>query len=371
MHSLVIDARMLNFSGIGVYLRNIIPFLSLEFDLKLLGDEKELSIFAGLPHTSFLAAKAPIYSIREQLELRSKVPPCDVFWSPHYNIPLLPISARHRVVTIHDVYHLAYQHALTLPQKIYAKVFLNAAVSLSDKVITVSNFSKSEIVRLAKARETDVVAIYNGVDNQKFADAGSIQFSLNKSLAHVPSGAKYILFVGNVKPHKNLVTLLKAFSTLLEDNFAHNLVIVGKKEGFITGDNQIASLLEEHVRLKERVIFTGFIEDEDLSQIYRKAAVLVFPSVYEGFGLPPLEAMASGCPVVASAAASIPEICGDAAEYFDTLDHLSLAEKLKTVLYSETRRAQLIANGYEKAKEYQWEKSAQKHLAVFKRLIIE
>jgi glycosyltransferase involved in cell wall biosynthesis len=366
MPSLAIDARMINSSGIGVYLRNIIPFLSQEYNLVLMGDEKELTTLKALPNVRISQALAPIYSVKEQLEIKKKLPPCDLFWSPHYNVPLLPIRARKRVVTIHDVYHLAYQHTLTLPQKLYANFLIRAATKLSDKIITVSDFSKNEIIKYSKVAADAIVTIHNGVDAERFSSIKSNSPKLSQ-----PDAEKYILFVGNVKPHKNLFTLLKAFSHLLDEGMSSfNLVIAGKKEGFITADTQVAKMIDASPMLKKRITFTGFVTDKDLPQLYQNASALVFPSVYEGFGLPPLEAMASGCPVVASSAGSIPEVCGDATVYFDPLDYLSLANKLRQVLGSEELRLELIDKGYNKVKQFTWEKTAQKHLEVFRQLTL-
>jgi glycosyltransferase involved in cell wall biosynthesis len=371
MPSLVLDARMLRASGIGVYLQQLIPRLSHAFELTLLGNPEELAPYRASANARIIPMEAPIYSLREQLELRNRIPACDLFWSPHYNIPLMPVAARHRVVTIHDVYHLAFQHTLTLPQKIYANLLIRAAVRLSDKVITVSAFSKQEIIKYTKAKPDAVVAIPNGVDSFRFESQHSTDSAFIQAAAQpIPYTAKpYLLFVGNVKPHKNLVTLLKAFAILQAHTPALDLLIVGKKEGFITGDTQVGELLENDALLKKRVIFTGFVEDELLPHLYQQAAALVFPSVYEGFGLPPLEAMASGCPVVAADAASIPEVCGDAALYFSPLNHLELAAQLSEVLHVPALRDKLIASGYRRVQNFSWDKAAERHLAVFRQIL--
>lgn len=363
MHSLVIDARMINASGIGVYLQNIIPYLSDSFKITVLVREQDLGHFQASAHIKLIEVNAPIYSIKEQIELQAKIPACDLFWSPHYNIPLLPIAARKRVVTIHDVYHLAYQQTLTLPQKIYANLIIRAAVKLTDQIITVSKFSKSEITKYTHAKDNKVTVIPNGVDYLRFIPQPATQ----DNNIYIPK--KYLLFVGNVKPHKNLLTLLKAFAILLESEPEYDMLIVGKKDGFITGDTQVGSILESNPLLKKRVIFTGYVEDDQLPKLYQHASLLVFPSVYEGFGLPPLEAMASGCPVVASSAASIPEVCSDAALYFEPQNYQELGLKLKEVLGSPSVRQKLVRKGYENIKLYSWDKAANRHVAVFRQLL--
>lgn len=368
LSTLVIDARLIKASGIGVYLKNIIPSLLDDFKITLLGDIEQLMQEEWSRRTQIISCQAPIYSIKEQLALRNKIPTCDLLWSPHYNIPLLPIKAKKRVVTIHDVYHLAYKHTLTSPQKLYSKLLLNAAVRVSDKIITVSNFSKSEIIKYTNARQELVHVVHNGVDRNRFANSNRKELSEAAKMQFPFLKKKFILFVGNVKPHKNLLTLLHAFNSLQEEFLDYYLVIVGKREGFITGDTQIAALIEQQEFLQKRVIFTGHVPDEILPSLYRAASLFVFPSFYEGFGLPPLEAMASGCPVVASCAASIPEICGDAAEYFDPHDPIALANTIYRVLNSVKVQEKLIENGSKQIRNFTWSKAAEKHLFLLKEL---
>ena len=147
-----------------------------------------------------------------------------------------------------------------------------------------------------------------------------------------------------------------------------NLVIVGKKEGFITGDNEITYLIQNSSFLQNRVYFTGYVADEEIPVIYNLASLFVFPSLYEGFGFPPLEAMATGTPVVASNAASIPEVCGDAALYFDPLDMEDIAVKILKVIQNDDMKKTLIRKGFNQVKKYSWEKSANKLINVINKM---
>ncbi|WP_219921476.1 glycosyltransferase family 1 protein [Rufibacter sp. XAAS-G3-1] len=370
MPSLVIDARMVHASGIGVYLRQLIPFLAEHFTISLLGKEEELQEAAMGSSGKIIPVNAPIYSLQEQVALFTEIPVCDIFWSPHYNIPLLPVKALKRVVTIHDTYHRAYQHTLPLAQKAYAAVLLNAAVLRSDKVVTVSAFSKKEIKTYTKCPEQKLHVIHNGVNPALFSAyfPENAPETLRSHLPELPK--KFILYVGNVKPHKNLITLLKAYAQLpLALKAQYGIVIVGKQEGFITPDQEVFQFLQQEPSLQNRVHFTGLVPDELLPFLYKCASLFVFPSFYEGFGLPPLEAMACGCPVLVSSAASIPEVCGDAALYFNPLDVNELAQQMEKVLNDETLRQALIKKGVRRSSLFSWQESGNRHLALFQELL--
>jgi glycosyltransferase involved in cell wall biosynthesis len=180
----------------------------------------------------------------------------------------------------------------------------------------------------------------------------------------------FILFVGNVKPHKNIRGLMEAFKIVRQSGLAEmRLVIVGKKEGFITADRETFLMLDADAELRQNIQFTGYVESEDLPALYNHAALFVFPSFYEGFGLPPLEAMACGCPVVASKAASIPEVCGDAAYYVDPSNVESIAQGISEVLTNRHLREGLTAKGRERIKRFSWEQAAQEHIRVLDEVI--
>ena len=174
--------------------------------------------------------------------------------------------------------------------------------------------------------------------------------------AAVSSGRHpYFISVGSIRPHKNLPTLLAAFRQVL-DLLPHDLVIVGRHEGFRTRENDFQELL---VPLGERVRFLGEVDDVTLRQQMAGATALIFPSLYEGFGLPPLEAMAAGCPVIASRAGAITEVCGDAARYFETRSSESLAAALlaQASIPPGDRLAQ-VQRGRVRARQYSWERTA-------------
>ncbi len=170
----------------------------------------------------------------------------------------------------------------------------------------------------------------------------------------------YLLYIGDMRPYKNLERSLEAFARLNLTDLS--FVIGGKKDPhFYPGiEKKVDRLL-----LKDKVIFLGYVPEEDLPHLYSEAAAFVFPSLYEGFGLPPLEAMACGCPVVASNAGSLPEVCGDAVRYVDPYDVESIARGIHEVLTDEVMRQNLRAKGLERAKLFSWERAAKEHLKIF------
>jgi len=351
MKSMLFDARMKHDSGIGVYIQNLLPELRKHFKLTVLGSNE-----ADIP------MPAPIYSIAEQVAFAKIKGRYDLMWSPHFNVPIFN-PARKTIVTIHDVFHLAFFNLLPLKQKLYAQAMLQKAAS-SNVIFTVSEFSRNEISKHLGTPLYKIKVVYNGIDtahfSQRYSDKETTSLREKYRLA-----TDYVLFVGNVKPHKNLKNALLAFKAfVLSNTEAANLkfVIVGKRDGFITGDTTIAAMSHEEF-FKERVDFTGWVPDEDLPFIYQQARVFMFTSLYEGFGFPPLEAMAAGCPVISSDAACMPEIYGDAAVYFNASSVEASTNALDKIFNKTTNVQALIKKGRDRAAEFTWEKSNREALA--------
>jgi len=367
MISVCVDARMLNNSGIGVYIREYVKALLEDesIDVILMGRMAEIELtfndHLNKKKWKHIEADIPIYSILEQIKIPKLVPSCDIFWSPHYNVPLLPIRAKKRLVTIPDVFHLAHLDMLSNAQKLYAKIVTNAAVRWSNRILTISNFSKEEIIRLTSINSNKIKIIYLGMDLNYFSYVDD-EKSREKARATYNLPEKYILFVGNVKPNKNLRLLVDAFSQLTGDLPDTYLLIAGKKNGFITGDPALFGRIEKDSELSKRVIFSGYIENDHLPVLYSMAHAFAFPSLYEGFGFPPLEAMACRCPVVASNGGSIPEICGDAPLYIDPYDATDVANGIRKISSDKELREQLVKNGLDKVKRYDWEESKRRFM---------
>ena len=345
--NITIDTRMIYSSGIGVYIQNILPLILKDSNhYTLIGCSNELSNFNWVnnKNISIVDYNVPIYTIREQISIIQKIPHnTDVFWSPHYNIPLMYKGKL--FVTVHDLNHLALtQPGFDWAKKKYAKYFFKKILQKANRIVTVSNFSRSEYIKyfgLEKDFEK-IVAVHNGL-------------SINEVIGdNNPHKKPYLLTVGNVKPHKNLVRLLNAFNKI-KDLIPHTLFIVGKKSGFISGDK---NLIKKVDAFGQRVIMTGFLSDEELQNYYSHAEAFVFPSLYEGFGFPPLEAMAVGTPVVASNAASIPEVCGDAALYFNPYDIDDMAEKILQMVKDKSFKDKYSIRGKKQVGNYNWGKTA-------------
>lgn len=342
MKHITIDARMINASGIGTVIKNILKRLipmSQEMQFSILGNIDELKKldYLNAKNVKLIECTAPIYSIREQIALNKAIPKdTDVFWSPHYNIPLLYTGKL--VVTIHDVFHLAMpQYVGGIHKRAYARFMFEMVKRKADKIIAVSNFTASELEKYVHVPKEKITVIYNGIDEEWF------DIKAGPAVHNKP----YILYVGNVKPHKNLITLVKAFMKI-KDKVDYDLIIVGKKDGFITGDKEIAKYAAAE---PERIIFTGYVEADLLKQYYKQASIFVFPSLYEGFGLPPLEALAAGCPrVICSNAASLPEACGDMVEYFEPCDSQALATMITSCKFTNKKRP--MANWEEISHQY-------------------
>ncbi|MEI6242482.1 MAG: glycosyltransferase family 1 protein [Chlamydiota bacterium] len=355
---LCIDARMLSNSGIGTYLKNLIPRLKNDPNimLSLIVHPEAAKKEPWISSYSLLFSSAPIYSLQEQLQLPRIIPTCDLFWSPHFAVPLLPIRAKKRIVTIHDLYHFAYFSTLKVTEKLYTKIVIPFAVKTAAKVFTISQFSLEEMKKHLSINPEKIAVIPNGSIDKKNLTQQKHQEILSKY--NLPS--RFFLFVGNCKPHKNIKGLIEAFANLHSTDCY--LVIVGKYKGFAHTEN-IHSLIQEK-KLEKRVLVFSDITDEELPVFYSSATAFVFPSFYEGFGLPPLEAMTYGCPVIASSAASIPEVCKEAALYINPYDKEELTKAMKEIENNPILRESLRQKGIAHAQTFSWDITAQKYIKV-------
>jgi glycosyltransferase involved in cell wall biosynthesis len=353
----VIDARKLHDFGIGTYTRNLLRHLARidgDSEYVLLCQPSDLEVGSQLgPNFRTVLEPSPNYSIREQFHvpwvLYRERP--DVFHAPHYVLP--PAATCRSVVTIHDCIHLMFPEYLRhRAAYAYARLSMWTAVRRSHRILTVSEASKRDIIHFFNVPPEKIVVVYNAID-ERFrrapAEEDVARVRERYQLAH-----GFVLYVGNIKPHKNLVRLIEAYDMLRHRGFDElKLLIIGDE---ISKLPALRRAVHKH-KLHKHVRFLGYLPDETLAVLYRLAELFVFPSLYEGFGLPPLEAMACGTPVVTSNVSSLPEVTGDAAVLVDPYEVESIAEGMERVLTNPALSAELRTRGIARAREFSWERS--------------
>ena len=363
---IAIDARKINDFGIGTYLRNLIrllPSIDSENTYHLLcyrSDENLLRSMSERFELSFI--KSANYSVSEHLRIPLELRRigADLYHAPHYVIPYWP--GVRSVVTVHDVIHLLFPQYL--PSRVavhYARQMIGRAVSTARTVMTVSNASKRDLLGFFDIDPERVRVIPNGIDPAMTTEMDPDELARIK--ARFQLDGRSILFVGNIKPHKNVERLIEAFARLREDESLKDvkLIVVGDE---LSKYPALRRAVARH-QIRRHVRFFGFVPEMTLVALYRAADVFVLPSLYEGFGLPVLEAMANGTPVVTSNLSSLPEVVGDAALTVDPYDIDAIAGATRRVLQDEELQARLIRDGKARAKEFGWEQSVRQIHGVY------
>jgi glycosyltransferase involved in cell wall biosynthesis len=355
-----IDARKLHDFGIGTYIRNLLRQLArldsqTEFVVLCRPEDRDALAALGenfrpVPETS------GSYSIAEQFKIpwALKREGVTLFHAPHYVLP--PLVQCRSVVTIHDVIHLMFPQYL--PNRVafsYAKWSITQAAQRATRVMTVSESSKRDILRFVDTEPDKIDVIYNAYD-ERFAmeprEEDVVRVRERYQLTD-----EFVLYAGNVKPHKNLERLIDAFALVRKRGLDHlKLVLIGDE---ISKYTALRRAVHQH-QLHKYVRFLGYLPEETLAVMYRLAGVFVFPSLYEGFGLPPLEAMASGTPVVTSNVSSLPEVAGDAAVLVDPYDPQAIADGIYRVLADEKLRRDMVHKGIARAGQFSWEQSVRR-----------
>lgn len=280
----------------------------------------------------------------------------DLYWQGNF-IPNPGIKANKTVCTIHDFSFLHDSQWHPAERVEYMKKHLPIAADTSDLILTGSDYTKQEIIQQLGIPPEKIRVIYHGIDHRIFRvyDKTPLNFSLPE---------KFLLFVGSIEPRKNLLTFLKAY-TSMEERFKMNFPLV--LIGFKGWDNQeVMELIHLH---HTYIHYLGFLSDQELAYVYNMATVFVYPSLYEGFGLPPLEAMACGTPVIVSNTSSMPEVCGDGAYYIDPISIESIAKAIMDVTGDEILQQSLREKGLKRASQFTWEKAAEEHHNAFTSLM--
>lgn len=381
-----IDARMLGYSGVGRYIQNLIQ------ELLLIDKQNQYVMFVQNKQEKFLISKseflnksqiknskskiievdAPIYSLKEQTNFLKAInrENLDLMHFTHFNRPIF--YNRPSIITIHDltpIYFPGKKRNSFIEQVAYRFV-LKQALKRANKIIAVSNFTNNDLIRHYPFVKDKVEVIYLGADDKLIKRlAVSVQGIGTKRCTLCPK--PYLLYVGVWREHKNILGLIQAFENVKSETNSKfqipnlQLILVGKPDPIY----KEVELAAKNSPYKKDIIIMGYVNDEDLSILYQNATALVFPSFYEGFGLPGLEAMAMSCPVVCSNTASLPEILGDAALYFDPYNINDMVDKINELLNNEKLKKELIEKGRKQVLQYSWYKTAEETLKLYNLII--
>lgn len=351
-----IDCRIFSsrYTGIGRYtfemvrhLAKINEHLKFPHEFILFMRKDEFENFTPPPCAKKILADIGHYSIAEQLKfpgIIQKENP-DIMFFPHFNVPVLYRGPF--IVTIHDLtlHFFPKRDFKGKINKFFYQIVIKSAVRRARKVIAISENTKNDIIKYLKISSQKIAVIYNGVGEE---------FTITNEKS--PFDKEFLLYTGVWRYHKNLVGLLNAF-LIVSGKIDARLVITGKP------DPQYPEVKEtvKNLGLEDKVIFTGHVDEKELVRLYNCAKIYVFPSFYEGFGLPPLEAMKCGTPVVASNTSSIPEICGqNNALFFDPYDINDIAQKIEKLWTDADLQAELIKKGMSHAAKFTWQSAAER-----------
>jgi glycosyltransferase involved in cell wall biosynthesis len=243
--------------------------------------------------------------------------------------------------------------------------YIYPSLRKANRVIAISEFTKRELIKYVGVPEGNIRTVYMGIDHKIYKRASENRAILKKF--GVPDNVKVILYVGNELPRKNLPTFIKAFGELKKQYGNVKLIKVGSAPN--TADRKRLINLINGLGLGNDVIFTGVISEEALPQLYSAADLYVYPSIYEGFGMPVLEAMACGCPVIISKATALPEVAGDAAIAVNPYDIDAWVKAMYSLLTNDSLKNQMIGKGIERAKIFSWEKTAKETLMVYEKVM--
>jgi glycosyltransferase involved in cell wall biosynthesis len=350
---IALDARMVGHSGIGAFLRTFLSGLSAAQwkNMTLLGDPRKLSSYPA----PVVAARESIYGLGEQVVLpwRLKKLKPELLHVPHYNVPLAyggPL-----VVTVHDLIHLLFPAFSRRPlARQYASFLLSRISRKAVRIMADSGRTRDDLIRFGVPSEK-IIVVSLAVD-RRFRPVPSEEWGgVLRDYGLAPG---YILYVGNIRKIKNIPRLVEAYRALKRRRpDAPPLVLAGRDQ-----------MPEESAawRSDPSIKMSGKVNEADLPALYSAAGLFVFPSLYEGFGLPPLEAMACGCPVAASTGGSLPEVLGDAALLSDPLNAEALADSMERLLSDSVLRGFLVRKGLERARFFQPEKMVEKVFAVYR-----
>jgi glycosyltransferase involved in cell wall biosynthesis len=363
MKKIVIDARESGTST-GRYVDKLLENLaelSVPYEVMVLTKNRRVEYIKKLaPKFEVLAANYKEFTFAEQFGLLPHIKRLNADLV-HFGMIQQPILYRGKTVTtIHDLTTARFRNpaknwiVFTLKQMVYKRV-IKIVAKKSTAIITPTDFAKNDLAKFADINSRKITATYEAAD--RITDK-------TEALEDIVESDQFIMYVGRPQPHKNLDRLVQAFIKLKEKHPGLKLVLAGRKD-------RLYGRLEKYVNSHgaSDVIFTDFVSEGQLKWLYEHANAYVFPSLSEGFGLPGLEAMMHGAPVVSSNATCLPEVYGDAAHYFNPLDVNDMAEKIDEVLTNERLRKELIEKGKTQVKKYSWKHMAEQTLEVYKKVL--
>ncbi len=296
------------------------------------------------------------------LDLYTHKPRPNVFFSPtHYAPRFSPIPT---AISIMDLSYIHYPYLFRQSDLYQLRNWTAYSARQATKIFTISNASKDDIIKVYDVPSHKVVVTYPGIKFKTKMSKLKTTVQNSKVLKKYGVSGDYILFVGTLQPRKNITRLIEAFAKIHHQNKSLQLVVVGKK-GWLYEE-----ILEapKQYHIEAQVKFLEFVPDEDLSVLYQQAICFVLPSLYEGFGLPVLEAMSHGCPVITSSTSSLPEAGGEAALYVDPTDVDDIASKMSLLIKDEKLKKELREKGYKQVKKFSWEKTARETLTVLEQV---
>jgi glycosyltransferase involved in cell wall biosynthesis len=370
---IVIDARRVRDFGIGTYIRSLAHALGIidhQNRYTLVSGPGEARTLTGLPENFRTAAynqpdRHPLNHVAFPIFLRSLSP--DLVHIPLNRVPFLMI--RPYVVTVHDLSSLLFETHRSEARMKMRRYLYRRGLLRATRVIAVSEATRRDLHNLLGIPSLDIRRVYEAPD-PGFTSAGSVcnEETKQRILERYQINYPFLLYAGNIRPHKNVPRLVEAFAVVRDQLSNHpvykNLRLI------IIGDtiSQYPSVRQAVIKSRAEAVvrFLGFVPFDTLRCFYESAAAFVFVSRYEGFGLPPLEAMACGTPVVTSNVSSLPEVVGDSAVQVNPENVFEIARGIKEVLVDEELRATLIRCGREQARRFSWERTAREILEIYR-----
>jgi len=307
-----------------------------------------------------LSPAHPILRIPFAIPRRARLDQLDLFHAQFIVPPFLKCKT---VTTIPDIAYERYPQFFPVHQRAWLKVLVRESAKRADHIITVSEYSKKELIQTYGIHEEKITVTYEGagsefapLDREKAKEAVARSYRIT---------GDFILYLGRLQARKNLIRLVNAYALIRKAGFAHKLVLAGQEDSLF---RPVLARIQE-LNLCNDIFLPGYVEAANVPYFYNAAEVFVYPSIYEGFGLPVTEAMACGTPVVTSWGSSLGEVAGDAAVLVDPLDEVSIAEALKKVLAEPNLRQQLREAGLRRSRRFSFENAARQTVGVYERLM--